>query len=74
VSLCDGTSDECTGEATIVRDTSDGHCPPAHFCAACSADYDQRVADGPGDPDGEEMFRDFAAENRDAAEAARKLK
>ena len=53
MATCEGPSDDCTGEATILRDTSDGWLKPDHLCAACSAAYDQRCEDGPGDPDGE---------------------
>lgn len=73
---CDGCSDDCTGIAETRRDTSGFWSCSQYFCAACAAAYDRWLAnyDGPGDPDGEDIFRDYAAEQRDQAEAARRLK
>lgn len=71
---CDGSSDDCDGIATVTVDTSDGYLKPEHFCASCLAAWKQRCEDGPGDPDGEDIFRDYAAESRDACAAAQRLK
>ena len=73
--LCEGNSDDCTRLASTTRDDSDGYLPPLDLCAACAAAYDKWLANyDPPDPDGEEMFRDHAAEGRDQMEAARRLK
>jgi hypothetical protein len=48
---------------------------PLDFCAVCAAAYDAWLANyDPPDPDGEEIFRDHAAETRDQMEEARRLK
>ncbi len=67
---CDGSSEDCTGIATTTREEYETR----HLCGPCAVVWDKRAEDGPDDPDGEDMFRDYRAEERDAMDAARRLK
>ncbi len=52
--ICDRGGDDCMGEATTTRDTSDGHLPREHVCEPCAAAYDRWLDNyDPPDPDGE---------------------
>jgi len=73
----DVSCDSCGDPATQRWDEGE----PYHFwtgqpryvdlCVDC---YNARDNEEPPDPDGEEIFRDYPAERRDALDAARKLK
>ncbi len=76
MTLCDGTSEDCTGVATLTRDTSDGWLAPSHFCLSCAEAYAQWVDTyDPPDADGE-AFRggEAAAYQAELMAQARRLK
>lgn len=75
IEACEGSSDDCAGEAVTTRDTSDGYLPRVAFCGSCAAAFDQHAEDGPDDPDGE-AFRggEAAAFQRDQMIGAQRLK
>lgn len=46
---CDGSSDDCDGDAVCAVDTSDGHLPKENLCGPCAAAWKKRCEDGPDD-------------------------